>query len=62
MAFELGWSSQPDEQFGFETGDGSRKSPSKQKGMDLKLASWWKKTKEDIFVFIIIKDTNTGTN
>jgi hypothetical protein len=24
--------------------------PLKQKGMDLKLASWWKKTKEDIFV------------
>jgi hypothetical protein len=37
-------------------------SPLKQTYLDLKLASWWKKTKGDIFVFIKRKDTNTRIN
>jgi hypothetical protein len=36
--------------------------PLKRKDFELEFASWWKKTKEDIFVFIKIKDTDMRTN
>ena len=62
MAFKLGWSSQLDERFGFEIGDGSRNSPFKAERYGFEVGFIVEKIKEDIFVFIKTKDTDTRMN
>jgi hypothetical protein len=37
IAFKLGWSSQPDERFGFEIGDGLRNSPYEAERFEFKV-------------------------
>jgi hypothetical protein len=56
IAFKLGWSSQLDERFNFETGDGSRNSPFEVKGFATDVGFMIEKIKENYFVFIKRKD------
>ena len=60
MAIKLGWSSPPDERFNFEGGAGN--SPFEAEGYEVEVVFMVEKTKEDIFVFIKIKDTDMRTN
>ena len=51
MAFKLGWSSQPDEWFGFETGDGLRNSPFEAERYGFEVGFMVKKDKRRYFCF-----------
>ena len=63
MAFKLGWSSQPDERFGFEIGDGSRNSPFEAERYGFEVGFMVEKDKRRYFLFFIkIKDIDMRTN
>jgi len=51
IAFNLGWSSQTDEMFGFETGDSPRKSPFEEDIFEFEVGFIMKRVKE-IFLFL----------
>jgi hypothetical protein len=51
MAFELGWSSQLDERFGFETGDGSRNFPFEADKFGFEVGFMVEKDKRRYFCF-----------
>ena len=62
MAFKLGWSSQPDERFGFEIGDGSTNSPFEADRFEFEVSFMVEKDKRYFCFFIKIKGIDTRMN